>query len=193
MSRIAQLEALVAELYEQKHEGRADWADWMYEHHVFVVADYATKLAKKYDANGEYARAAALLHDIADVVIARSDPSHETRSIEIARSLLAQCEYSQGEIALIVDDAIMFHSCHDGNAPSSVEGKVLATADSFAHLKTDFYVYAVSAFAGSKSLADIKQWVLKKIERDLNNKVFFDDEREELLPDYTMIKELFSR
>lgn len=193
MSRITQLEARVRELYEQKLETRTDWADWLYEHHVFVVADYASDLAQKYQGNNDYARAAALLHDVADVDTSRFDPEHATRSFEIARSLLGQCGYTPEEINLIVDDAIALHSCHDGNIPSTLEGKILATADSFAHLKTDFYIYAVSAMAKDKPLADIKQWVLRKIERDLNEKVFFDDEREALLPDYTMLKELFSR
>lgn len=193
MSRIAQLEALVRELYEQRLETRADWADWLYEHHVFVVADYASDLAKRYQANDEYARAAALLHDVADVDTNRFDPKHATRSFEIARSLLGQCGYAPEEISLIVDDAIARHNCRNGNIPSTIEGKILATADSLAHLKTDFYVHAVWSLAERESLADVKKWVLGKIERDLNEKVFFDDVREELRLDYQLLKELFSR
>ena len=62
-----------------------------------------------------------------------------------------------------------------------------------AHLKTNFYIHATWAFGKTKTLQQLKEWVLKKIERDLNDKVFFDEVREELRPDYEIIKNLFSR
>jgi hypothetical protein len=102
--------------------------------------------------------------------------------------------YTDDEIALTVDDAIRYHSCHDDERPKSMEGLVLATADSLAHLQTNFYVFATWSFGKSnRSLEDLHTWVLKKIERDLNNKISFDDVRETARPDYEMIKELFSR
>ncbi len=68
MSRIDNLEKLVRELYEARDLNRAaDWADWLYDNHVFVVADNATRLAKQLNANEELSRAAGMLHDIADV------------------------------------------------------------------------------------------------------------------------------
>lgn len=192
MTRITQLEQFVNELYEQKNPNRADWADWLYENHVYVVADQAVKLAEKYGANAEYARAAALLHDIADSVMSRFDDNHEATSLQLARELLARSGFDDEEIRLIVDDAIRFHSCHDGHVPSSLEGKILATADSCAHLKTDFYVYATWAM-GQTPLQEVKAYVLKKLDRDLHDKVLFDDEKADLLADYEILKELYSR
>jgi hypothetical protein len=43
------------------------------------------------------------------------------------------------------------------------------------------------------SLAELKDWTLKKIDRDLYNKISFDDERKDATADYNLIKELFSR
>jgi len=191
--RINVLKDLVGKLYEEKKPNRTKWSDWLYENHVLVVANYASDLAKKYGANEEYSYAAALLHDIADAVMPRSEAGHEEETFKIARDFLSQSEYSDDEIKLIVDDAVKYHSCHGGKIPSTIEGKVLATADSFAHLKTDFYIYAVWALAGEKTLDEIKEWTLAKLERDLHNKVQFEDEKKELEPEYTRLKELFSR
>lgn len=194
--RIESLENEVRQLYQTANSDRsADWADWLFDGHVVIVADYASELAKRYGVNEDTARAAALLHDIADAVMKREDPRHEQTSQDIARDLLQKHGYNPDEIHTIVDDAVALHSCHDGKIPSSQEGKVLATADSMAHLKGDFYLFATRRFGASqgKSLADVKAWILKKIDRDYNNKILFDDVRSELTRDYEMLKDIFSR
>lgn len=193
MERLQKLEQRVKELYEEDSPNRTEWASWLADNHVFVVADYATELAKSYGANEELARVAALLHDIADVKMKRSDETHEAESLRMARELMQEAGYSEEEIKLVVDDAIRYHSCYGDERPASKEGKILATADSLAHLKTDFYIFATQALGRENTLEEIKDWVLKKIDRDLNNKILFDDVREEAMPDYKLIKELFSR
>lgn len=194
MERLQRLEEEVRALYQQKNPERAKWADWLADNHVFVVADFATRLAQEHGANKELARAAALLHDIADATMERTNAQHEEESLKIARELMHEVGYKEDEIKLVVDDAIRYHSCHDDERPESIEGQILATADSMAHLKTDFYIYAAWAFGvEQKTLEAVKAWTLKKIERDLNSKMFFDDIRQELVPDYERIKELFSR
>lgn len=196
MGRVQELEQEVKKLYELKNPDRAaDWADWLFDGHVVIVADYASELAKRYGVSEDTARAAALLHDIADAVMKREDQRHEQASLDIARDLLQKHGYDANEIRTIVDDAVALHSCHDGKIPLSPEGKVLATADSMAHLKGDFYLFATRYFGVSqgKGLADVKEWALKKIDRDYNNKILFDDVRSELAPDYEMLKDIFSR
>lgn len=191
--RIDEVRATVENLYQTKLAQRADWADWLYVNHVIIVAQEAVVLAEKYAANAELAEASALLHDIADAFTKRSDPEHDKKSLDKARDILTTCGYSPDEIQLIVDDALKFHSCYDGEKPSSLEGKILSTADAFAHLQTDFYLYATRAFGAQKSFQDTKQWVLDKIERDFHAKICFDDERTAWKHDYMLIKELFSR
>lgn len=68
MSRIEQLKSKVDELYRAQSAGRANWADWLYANHVFVVADYAGQLAGRFHVRKDVAVAAAVLHDIADVM-----------------------------------------------------------------------------------------------------------------------------
>lgn len=193
MNRLEQVRTKVRELYESKDPNRDEWADWLYGNHVLIVARDARALAEKYGANAEFSEVAALLHDIADARMARVHPNHEEASLNIARQVMTEVGFTDEEISLTVDDAIRYHSCHGDERPKSKEGLVLATADSLAHLQTDFYIYATWAFGKARTLQELKAWALKKIERDLNNKISFDEERELVRADYNMIKELFSR
>lgn len=192
MTRIDELEAKVRELYDSKNPNRADWADWLCREHVFIVADNATVLAERFNANVEYARAGAVLHDIADAVMSRFDDEHENTSLAIARQYLEECGFTVEEIALVVDDAIRYHSCHDGNQPKSLEGKVLATADALAHLTTNFYELASVALKDEMSPEQLKDWVLKKLDRDFYNKVLFSEVKQEVQPDYEHLKLQYS-
>lgn len=193
MTRLEQLKKKVDELYLARSEGRADWADWVYKHHVFVVAGYAGELADRFGADKELAMAAGMLHDIADAVMKRENPEHEEKSMEIAAGLLRDAGFSDEEIKIVVDDAIRLHGCHNGTAPHTLEGKVLSTADALAHLKRDFYDHAVGTFREKKeSTEDIKQWIFSKLERDFNAKILFDEVKEETRPDYERLKTFFS-
>jgi putative nucleotidyltransferase with HDIG domain len=194
MNSLAKLTQKVKALYDAKNPDREAWADWIYDNHVVIVADYAKQLAGQKGANAELAQAAALLHDIADVHMSRFDERHEQASLDLARQVMEDVGYGEQDIATVVDDAIKLHSCHDGHRPASKEGLVLATADALAHLQTDFYIHALWSKTSSEvSLEDFKDWVLKKIERDLYQKISFDDVREQARPDYERLKVLFSR
>lgn len=191
MERVEQLKKKVRDLYESKNKECADWADWLYRHHVFVVADYASKLAKRFGANEELSVAAGMLHDIADARMSRFKAGHEEKSATIARELLQEYGFSESEIKIIVDDALKFHSCHDGQVPQSPEGKVLATADALAHLTTNFYEHALEVREKETTDEQIKKWALEKIERDFNQKIQFDEVREEVRDNYLKAKRLF--
>lgn len=193
MARIDKLRQAVEDLYEEKREGRSDWCDWLYTNHVFIVARSSVKLAQKYGANPELCEAAALMHDIADTRMPRLDVSHKAETLKIARELMLKSDYTKGEIAVTVDDAIRFHGCEDDNRPKSIEGLVLATADALAHLNTDVYIHAIWAYGREKSLADTKAWALKKLKRDMFDKIAFDDERGDARESYEAFKLLFSR
>lgn len=194
MSRIDELRSEVKKLYNAKTAGRADWADWLWKNHVLVVANYASELARQYGASEELSRAAALLHDVADTKMKRENDDHEKQSLKMATDLMYIAGYDKDEIGLVVGDAIMHHNCHGNSRPRTIEGKILATADSLAHLKTDFYIFAVWNFGKrGESLDGTKKWVLKKIDRDFYNKILFDEIREDVRADYERIKTLLSR
>lgn len=192
MARLDDLWQEVEALYKQQLPSREAWSDWLYPNHVVVVTNSAKKIAERKNANVELSQVAALLHDVADFKMARANTDHEAESLKIAREVMQKHGYSDDEIALVVDDAIRYHSCHGDERPKSIEGLVLATADSLAHLQTNFYPFATWQFGKSgRDFAELTTWVLKKIERDLMNKISFDDIREEARPDYEMIKELY--
>lgn len=194
MSRISKLEGKVRALYEQKLPTRGNWADYLWSNHVLVVAEFASNLAKKYEVDEDLARAAALLHDIADATMPRENPEHEQESLKIARDIMTELDYTEDDMKIVIDDALVHHSCHDDDRPATQVGKILATADALAHLKTDFYILGVWLAGTEKdSYEKRKEWVTTKIERDYHNKILFEDEKLDTKHDYEIIKELFSR
>ncbi len=176
------IEELVRKEYEAKDLNRADWSDWLYENHVFIVGDFAKDLAVRYEASIDQCYAAAILHDIADARMSRFAPNHEQASLEIARELLARSGFDEKEQRIIVDDAILLHSCHDGNSPKTIVGKVLSTADALAHLRTDFYTYTTENLMSDRPEKDRFSWAQNKIPRDYFEKIAFDEVRDESKP-----------
>lgn len=189
MSSVKKLEKKVADLYESKNPNRDDWADWLYKKHVFVVAEKAGIFSDRFGGNRNLAMAAGMLHDIADAVMRRDDSGHEEKSFSIAIEFLTDCGFTESEKEIILDDALKYHSCRNGNLPQTIEGKLMATADAVAHLSTDFYQHAIRDKGGLSE--EVKKWGLEKIDRDFNKKIFFDEVREEARADYERLKTIF--
>ena len=190
MPRLEELKQKVAALYAQKNSDRDEWADWLYPNHVVVVTENAERLAELYDANAELAAAAAVLHDVADAVMAREKPEHEKRSIELAMQLLEQTGFTREERD-VVADALRLHSCRT-ELPHSLEGRVMAAADGLAHVATDFYDFAIrEKHKEGETDEQIRAWGMPKIDRDYYKKISFDDLREEVAADYERVKALF--
>lgn len=191
MNRIEKLENKVRSLYERKENTRDEWADWLCNNHIFIVAKYSEQLSKRYGANKDLAMAASMLHDIADAKIPRENPEHEERSNKIAEELLAECDFTKNEIEIIRNDILKFHSCKNGEMPKTLEGKIMASADAMAHLKSSFYDFALEMKQKNESLNEIRNWALSKIERDYYKKIFSDEIRKEVKKDYERVKNLF--
>ena len=188
MNRLKKLKDKIDCLYKLRNKDRADWADWLHKNHVFLVADLAKKLAKRYEASQEVAAAAAMLHDIADAVMKRENPEHEKESGIIAKKLLKESDFTEKEIKIIVEDAMRTHSCYDNERPKSLEGKIMATADGMVHLQSDFYTHAVKAMKKNKSLEEISAWAVPKIDRDFNNKIMFAELQKKAETDYKKLR-----
>lgn len=171
-----------------------DLAHWMLKEHVQVVAANAEELSKKYGANEDLAVAGAWLHDLGDAFVRRHASDHEAISVREACKILKDSGYSSEEIREVTEVIIALHSCKEGNLPQTPEGKVLATADAFAHLSTDFYLqFAWKHMPEGKSYEEFIAWVGAKIERDFHNKIFFDDVRDEMRERYKALKIVFTR
>lgn len=166
---------------------------WMWRHHIPWVARKAALLAKKYGAHQENAICAALLHDLGDATYERDDPQFESWSWEQAKAILKKAGYRHAQREAILE-AIRTHSCHPGHLPTTLEGKVLATADAMWHLQTNFFAeicYMNRPIAGA--YADWQTWFNKKIDRDFNVKILFDDEREEVRADHDALIKVFAK
>jgi HD superfamily phosphodiesterase len=81
MARLDDLWHKVESLYSEKLASREDWADWLYPNHVVIVTHNAKAIAAQKGANVELSQAAALLHDIADYMMERSNPKHEEEKV----------------------------------------------------------------------------------------------------------------
>lgn len=191
MNRIEYLKNEVRKLYDKKNPSRTNWADWLYKNHIFLVADEAKRLARRFGANEELCQAAGLLHDIADSEMSRDNKNHPDRSNEIAREILKRAGFSNEEIEKVVEDAIRFHGCLGKEKPKTIEGKVMATADAVVHLTSDFYLYFFWGSASEgRTYEDTKVLAAEKIERDFNKKILFPDLAQELKSYYDTLLSL---
>ncbi len=165
---------------------------WMWRNHTQWVADKAQKLAEKYGANVEKVYCAALLHDLGDSRYERSHPDFDTWSWEAGKEILKKAGFHKGERDEILE-AIRTHSCHPGHLPTTLEGKVLATADGMWHLQTNFFpiICYMNRPDNTKSYEAWQNWFDGKIERDFGPKIFFEEERAEVKENYEALKRVF--
>ncbi len=188
---IIALGKLVKDIYESKNPKRDEWADWLYQNHVLWVAATCRELATRFGAKPDLAEAAGLVHDIADAIMPRKTIGHEEKSLQLASDLMKTARFTDSDIDIVINDAARYHSCRGEDRPKSIEGKCLATADAMAHFKTEFYFYAFSA-KRFEDYQTIKVWVSKKVDKEFNNKIFFDEIKREIEPYYITLKTMSS-
>lgn len=192
MANIQKLEQLVRDRYEKKDPNRDRWSDWMYENHVLDVASYAEKLAVRFGASPDICRAAALLHDIADAEMTRENPKSEELNLRIAEELLQRTSFSESEQYDVLNDALPFHSCHGDDRPKTLTGKILSTADALSHINSKFYSYFNTALANEKSKTDLKESAEKRLVRDFDKKIAFDEIRDEVRERYKALLAMYT-
>ncbi|MBI3486214.1 HD domain-containing protein [Candidatus Daviesbacteria bacterium] len=193
MDKLNKVIKIVEGLYAKKNPV-IDWNSWILEGHLKVVAAWVEDISKKSKFDKESTIAAAYLHDLAYAWTDKFDPDLDEKSESEARKVLKEAGYSEDKIIFIVDKIIHGHGMYDGKEPEHIEAKVLATADAFAHFSTDFYLVVCwnHYLFENKDLNTYKAWVLKKIERDINNKIFFKEYKKLAEPYYKSLKTLFS-
>lgn len=149
--------------------------------HLKPVIDYSKRLAKKYGADREVVWLSAILHDIAR--LDNLEP-HDEISSERVYDILLEEGFSK-EIAEKVKETILTHRCKKYK-PESLEQKILATADAISHFKPPFYFWFSSI--SPKPLKEQLESSLQKIERDYNEKIFFEDEKKLVKKEYEVLK-----
>ena len=170
-----------------------DFSHWMWTNHVPLVADKALDLAQKHSADVDIAVAGALLHDFGDAFVHRFDSAHDMVSQKESSRLMKQAGYADKQIVVVLTDVIPPHSCHDDNLPQTLEAKILATADAWAHLSSDFYLqFAWKHLPEGKTFPEFVTWAREKIERDYRRKIYFEEVRVELADRYHALTKIFS-
>ncbi len=189
MSKHKSVAKLVAAAYEATNQ---EFGKWMWQHHVPVVAAKAKDLSKEFSADADLAVAGAWLHDFGDAFVHRFDKQHGAITTKEITILLKKAGYSKSDTNIILTEIIAPHSCKDGVLPTTLEGKVLATADALAHLTTDFYLqFAWMHLPEGKSYDEFRHWAVEKLDRDFRVKIQFEDVQDEMIGRYLSLRDVF--
>ncbi|MBI4163627.1 MAG: HD domain-containing protein [Candidatus Aenigmarchaeota archaeon] len=189
MDKLKSIENQVRNLYN--NSDNEFMKTWFFQNHVKVVSNYSEQISSVNNSNKEVCVLASLFHDIARAWGVWSDPQLMDESLKKAEELMSKENYTQDMISK-VKDAIFYHSCED-KLPKTTEGKVVATADALAHLMTDFYLVILynKWIEKAKNLETYRKWVLEKVDRDFNKKVFFEEWKAKSKQRYEAIKTFF--
>lgn len=158
-----------------------DFFNTFWDIHIKPVAEYCKQMAEKYQAEKEVVWLGAILHDIARL---DDQEPHDEIGSEKAYKLLIDKGFDK-ELAEKVKGVILTHRCKK-YPPTTLEQKILASADAMAHFLPPFYFWI--AKYSNQSLSEMLHKNSVKIERDYNDKIFFDDEKKLIEPYYKVIK-----
>lgn len=153
--------------------------------HVKPVIEYSKKMAAKYNANLEAVWLAAILHDIARL---NEEEPHDKVGAEKAYQLLVEKGFNK-DLAEKVRDMILTHRCRN-HQPENLEQKILASADAMAHFIPPFYLW-IGKYSNQNFVEMLKKND-NKIERDYNQKIFFEDEKRMVENQYKLLKKWFN-
>lgn len=184
------LRSLVDGYYRSPTAEADPWVEWGYENHVLRVARFAEDLAKRFCGRPEFCIAAALVHDLGDAFLSRRASEHEGKSLALGRAALEQAGFSASDADEIIRDIVGPHSCKKDNMPQTLDGKIVATADALSHLSADFFFY-MCWLRRDANYQDFRSWAAKKVERAFHRKIFFDEVKQEIEPQYQVLKGLF--
>jgi putative nucleotidyltransferase with HDIG domain len=152
--------------------------------HIKPVIEYSKQMAEKYNADKEVVWLGAILHDVARL---SDEEPHDKIGSEKAYKLLIERGFSAAT-AEKVKEVVLRHRVKE-NPPQTLEQKIVASADAMAHFLPPFYLwigkYSKNNFAGVMEKNKIK------IERDFNQKIFFDQEKKMVEKEYEMLKKWF--
>ncbi|MBU0974710.1 HD domain-containing protein [Patescibacteria group bacterium] len=157
---------------------------WFYKEHVLVVERLALELCDFYPkANRDAVILSVWFHDIGRAH--GYDKGHDVYGADYARKTLTENRFDKDFVDLIVE-ACKTHSCKENGKSNSLEGKILATADALSHYHNGFYLRVLYSWSkGNKGdYQKLKTELFKKMKRDLNEKIFFDEVREKIKPMY---------
>lgn len=187
--KIQQLEEEIKNLHYNPQIEKHSFSDvetkefysWFWDIHIKPVIEYSKQMAEKYKANIEAVWLGAILHDIARLT---DEEPHDEIGSEKAYQMLMEKGFNK-ELAEKVKSIILTHRCRK-YPPETTEQKIVASADAMAHFLPPFYLW-IGKYS-SKNFEGIVEGNLRKIERDYNEKIFFEDEKKMVEEQYKMLK-----
>ena len=166
----------------------------MWTNHTQWVANKSIDLANKYNASQELVYCAALLHDLGDSRYERDHKDFDTWTWLTSKDILKNAGFRKNKRDVIME-AVRTHSCHPGYLPTTLEGKILATADAMWHIQTNFFpvICYMNRPDNTKSYDEWQEWFFIKIQRDYSVKIFFEDEKKQTKDDYEALLKVFGK
>jgi putative nucleotidyltransferase with HDIG domain len=163
-TKIKKIENKVRKIFYQRSENDC------WDYHIKPVIEEAKVLAEKYSANKNIVWLSAILHDLGQL---DNLENHEEIGAEKAYKILLEENFSK-EISKKVKNVVLTHRCNS-HFPEDLEQKILATADALTYFRAPHYLWL--ARSSKKTLAELFQKLSEKIERDFNQKIFFEDDK----------------
>ena len=139
----------------------------IWNNHIKYVVQNAIKLANEYGADVEIVELGALLHDIAKPSKCGTNEEHHIYGAQIAEELLTQLNYPKDKIEL-VKNCVLNHRGSVNRPKNTIEEQCVADADAISHFDCIPMLFNTAYKKLDLSLADGKEWVKKKLERDYN-------------------------
>lgn len=169
---IKRLEKEVQKLYFEAKVApeRAALLKAFWEHHIVPVVELSREMAQKYEAQDEVCWMGALFHDFA--LLTDSEPHDELGAIQVKQFLLERGLAE--DLCQQVADVVLTHRCRKF-MPETLEQKIVATADAMAHFLPNYYLGI--AMVAKEDYADVAKFDVNKLERDYEEKIFFEDEK----------------
>lgn len=147
-----------------------DCYEWFWDEHVSVVEKLAKELIKTQpSANVEIVLLSVYFHDLWGADFSKRYLTEHGFSEEIINGVYHSC---------------MAHRVKEV-MPETVEAKILATADALSHFENGFYMRIF--YSWGKRMTDYQEMrnkLMKKIERDFNQKIFFTEAKKAVEPMY---------
>lgn len=161
--------------------------DWFCRDHLFQVEKNAQELLKeKSNVNKEIVLLGVWLHDLQRIRGIKGD--HQKIGAREAGKVMKEYGYDKDVIEK-VKVIILSHSCSN-KIPSSLEGKILASADAVSHYQNDFYLKI--AVTGQRDVREFKSWLKEKLNRNYKKKLYFTSAKKKIKERHDLFVKLIS-
>jgi len=171
---------IINEARESKHIG-----SWFLPYHLMEVERFANLLCDKFpEADRDIVGLGVWFHDIGRLRGYEKD--HDVYGAEEAQKVLAKKGFPTDKIKRVYE-VCRTHRCTDVQ-PESLEAKILATADAMSHFTHGFYFRLFQHYQDKMDFDEIRKLVRKKLERDFNKKILFDEAKKEVQDIYEAMR-----